>query len=275
MDYSEFIKFSKKDSYFYVEYAHICVKNYVLTIIKKEGQIPIPCGVISTIFIGLGTSITNNAIRHSIKRGCLLIFVGENLSKCYSYIADPDRRASNFLKQIDLYFKFRKKQALYLFEKRFGHRKVKNLDLETIRGHEGALIKKYYKNYAKEYGISWMGRKTKTEWENNDNFNRALSVANSCLYGIVNSAIISLGYSSALGLIHTGNHMSLVYDIADLYKLNYTVKLAFELHNKKDNFEISIESLSRNKMKELFEKEYFMDKVINDIQDIMDECHYH
>ena len=57
--------------------------------------------------------------------------------------------------------------------------------------------------------------------------NRALSTANSCLYGICHAAIVSAGFSPALGFIHTGKMLSFVYDVADLYKTEITVPIAF------------------------------------------------
>ena len=60
-----------------------------------------------------------------------------------------------------------------------------------------------------------------------DPVNRALSAANSCLYGICHAGILSMGYSPALGFIHTGKQLSFVYDIADLYKTEISIPLAF------------------------------------------------
>jgi len=59
--------------------------------------------------------------------------------------------------------------------------------------------------------------------------NRALSSANSCLYGVCHAAIVSAGYSPALGFIHTGKQLSFVYDVADLYKTEVTIPLAFQI----------------------------------------------
>ena len=38
---------------------------------------------------------------------------------------------------------------------------------------------------------------------------------------------VSGGYSPALGFIHTGKQLSFVYDIADLYKAEITIPVAF------------------------------------------------
>ena len=47
------------------------------------------------------------------------------------------------------------------------------------------------------------------------------------LYSVCQAAIYSLGYSSALGFVHTGKMLSFVYDIADLYKAETTIPAAF------------------------------------------------
>jgi len=67
----------------------------------------------------------------------------------------------------------------------------------------------------------------RSNWNKTDPINRALSVANSCLYGICHAAIVAAGYSPALGFVHTGKQLSFVYDIADLYKMETSVPAAF------------------------------------------------
>lgn len=46
------------------------------------------------------------------------------------------------------------------------------------------------------------------------------------------AAIVSLGYSPGLGFIHTGKQLSFVYDVADLYKAETTIPVAFEAIQK-------------------------------------------
>ena len=91
-------------------------------------------------------------------------------------------------------------------------------------------MRETYKLLAKKHGMIWKGRNYKfDEWDESDDLNKALSAANACLYGLCNAAIVSLGYSPGLGFIHTGKMMSFVYDIADLYKVETTIPVAFEI----------------------------------------------
>ena len=91
-------------------------------------------------------------------------------------------------------------------------------------------MREAYRQFAGQYGVPWKkGSYKQEDWDEADPINRALSVANSVLYGICQAAIVSLGFSPGLGFIHTGKMLSFVYDIADLYKLETSVPAAFSV----------------------------------------------
>ena len=56
-----------------------------------------------------------------------------------------------------------------------------------------------------------------------------MSSANACLYSLGHAAILSAGYSPVIGFIHTGKVLSFVYDVADLYKTEISIPLAFQV----------------------------------------------
>jgi len=90
-----------------------------------------------------------------------------------------------------------------------------------------------------------------------------LSASNSCLYGLCQAAIISLGYSTGLGFIHTGKMLSFVYDIADLYKLQTTIPAAFKtvaVSNYAD-----MEKEARIRCRELLKEEKVLKRIADDI----------
>jgi len=49
------------------------------------------------------------------------------------------------------------------------------------------------------------------------------------LYGIAHAVIVALGCAPGLGFIHTGHARSFVYDIADLYKAEVAIPVAFDV----------------------------------------------
>jgi len=93
--------------------------------------------------------------------------------------------------------------------------------------------------------------------------NRALSCANSCLYGICHAAIVAAGYSTGLGFIHTGKLLSFVYDIADLYKCELTIPLAFQLAQTETSH---LERTVRHRCRDIFRDHKLLARIIPDIQ---------
>jgi CRISPR-associated protein Cas1 len=66
-------------------------------------------------------------------------------------------------------------------------------------------------------------------WDAADIPNRCLSAATACLYGLCEAAILAAGYAPAIGFLHRGKPQSFVYDIADLYKFETVVPVAFSI----------------------------------------------
>jgi CRISPR-associated protein Cas1 len=119
--------------------------------------------------------------------------------------------------------------VLRMYRHRFGETLDAGLSLAQIRGMEGARVRKAYRAASRTYDVPWHGRRyDRGDWGAADPVNRALSAANALLNGLCHAAIVSGGYSPALGFIHTGKQLSFVYDVADLYKAEVTIPLAFQ-----------------------------------------------
>ena len=67
------------------------------------------------------------------------------------------------------------------------------------------------------------------DFDASDPINQALSAAHAALYGVIHAVVVSLGCSPGLGFVHTGHERSFVYDIADLYKADVTIPIAFDV----------------------------------------------
>lgn len=100
-------------------------------------------------------------------------------------------------------------------------------------GIEGCRVRQLYEAKANEYGVGWKGRQfTPGKFQMSDMTNRILTSTNAALYGILCSSIHAMGYSPHIGFIHSGSPMPFVYDMADLYKADLTIDLAFSLTRK-------------------------------------------
>jgi CRISPR-associated protein Cas1 len=102
--------------------------------------------------------------------------------------------------------------------------------MQQLRGREGARVRRIYREQAERTGIEWSRRDYDPEdFAGGSAVNQALSAANTSLYGVVHAVIVALGCSPGLGFVHTGHIRSFVYDVADLYKAEISIPVAFEI----------------------------------------------
>jgi CRISPR-associated protein Cas1 len=83
----------------------------------------------------------------------------------------------------------------------------------------------------------------------------------------VHAAILSGGYSPALGFIHCGKQLSFVYDVADLYKADFTIPLAFATAAGAPT---DIEREIRLACRDHFRHGRLMERILPDIQKVLD-----
>ena len=219
-------------SFLYVERCRIDRQDKAIALHDAAGVRSVPCASLTTLMVGPGTSITHAAIETLADNGCLVLWTGEQGVRFYAQGMGETRAARNLLKQAWLcsHDTLRLRVVRRMYEMRFTETLGEELTLQQIRGKEGIRVREAYQQVSRETGVEWTGRAYRRErWADADPVNRALSAANSCLYGICHAAIVSAGYSPALGFIHTGKMLSFVYDIADLYKAELTVPLAFRV----------------------------------------------
>lgn len=154
-----------------------------------------------------------------------------------------------------------------MYELRFGEPIDPALSLQQIRGREGRRVREAYAKASAETGVPWEGRHYRRQrWTAADPINRAISAANSALYGICHAAIVSLGYSPALGFIHTGKMLSFVYDIADLYKAEIAIPVAFRVTAEGTE---DLERRVRIRLRDRFRETRLLERVVLDIERLL------
>jgi CRISPR-associated protein Cas1 len=164
-----------------------------------------------------------------------LVWVGEAGVRLYASGQPGGARADRLLYQAKLALDddLRLKVVRKMYELRFQEPPPEHRSIEQLRGIEGVRVRETYKLLAHQYGVDWKNRNyDRQEWDAADIPNRCLSAATSCLYGITEAAVLAAGYAPAVGFIHTGKPLSFVYDIADLFKFDTVVPLAFKIASK-------------------------------------------
>ena len=252
-------------SYLYVEHAILDKKQQAIEYIKKDGRTLIPTANLSVLMLGPGTSITHAAINILARSGCSILWTGEDATRFYAQGLGETRKAARLLHQAGLVSdeNKRKQVVINMYRYRFDYTLSPDLTLPQIRGKEGVRVRQAYAEASKKYGVEWHGRKyNRGSWGSTDPINRALSAANALLNGLCHAAIVSGGYSPGLGFIHTGKQLSFVYDIADLYKVDLTIPVAFATIAKSQE---KVESRVRAACRQKFKEEKLLKRILPDI----------
>lgn len=262
-------KFRDGWSYLYVEHCRIDQEARAIALHDATGKVPVPCANLALLMLGPGVSITHAATLVLAEHGCLVAWCGEGGVRFYAVGMGKTRSAANFLHQAKRWAnaEFHIQVVRHLYQLRFSEKLDPVLTLPQIRGMEGMRVREIYAKVAQETGVTWSGRNyRRDQWNNADPVNRALSTANSCLYGICHAAIVAAGFSPTLGFIHTGKMLSFVYDVADLYKTEITIPLAFHAAAEGAH---QLERRVRLACRDLFVSMRLLERIIPDIQTVL------
>jgi CRISP-associated protein Cas1 len=268
-NFHELPKLRDSLSYLYIEHAIIDRKQNAIEYIQHDGRVMVPVAALCVLMLGPGTSISHAAIKVLCDNGCSIVWVGEDCTRCYAGGIGETHKAYHVLKQAELWCNPSSREHvvknMYLY--RFTEIN-QDCSLQQLRGMEGARVKQMYAQVSKQYGVVWQGRNyLRGEWKDADPVNRALSAANALMNGICHAAIISGGYSPALGFIHTGRQLSFVYDIADLYKAEVSIPAAFQAASESP---VSIEKRARELCREKIREIHLLKRILPDIDSLLE-----
>lgn len=256
-------------SFLYLEYGHVEQSKLGVEFVNKLGRTPVPAASLSSLLLGPGTTITHGAVRTVAEAGCSLIWVGERGVRCYAQGVGETHKAYRLMRQAELSSTpaLRLQVVERMYRARFPDPLPPGLSLEQIRGKEGVRVRNIYAEAARTFGVAWNGRNyDRTSWTDADPLNRALSSANACLHGLVHAALLSSGYSPALGFIHQGKQLSFVYDIADLYKMQLTVPVAFSVVSEGLP---SLETQVRKRCRDAFQNLKLLQRIVPDVDRLL------
>jgi CRISP-associated protein Cas1 len=223
-------RFSDGWTFLYVERVRIDRKDSAIVIHDERGSVSVPAAALAALLAGPGTTLTHAAIVCLAGHGCSVVWTGEGGSKLYASGAARDRSAANLAVQARAWADEAEHYVVVqrMYRLRFAEELDPHLTLEQVRGKEGVRVRQAYAEWSRRTGIPWIGRAyTRSDWQGADPVNQALSMANAYLYATVHAGVLTGGFSPSLGFVHTGKHLSFVYDIADLYKVEICVPTAF------------------------------------------------
>lgn len=268
----ELPKISDRVSYIYIEHAKINRQDSAITVLTDKGMVKIPAAMIGILMLGPGTDITHRAVELIGDTGTCIVWVGERGVRNYAN-ARPLAHSTKLLEQQAKLFsntKSRLRVARNMYQMRYRDENPNALTMQQLRGREGARVRQIYRLYSKKYKVEWDGREYQVDdYESGTAVNKALSSANVSLYGLVHSITVALGMSPGLGFVHQGHDRAFVYDIADLYKAEYTIPLSFQIAAEYGDTE-DVGTIARQKLRDKIAEGKLMPQIVKDIQYLME-----
>jgi CRISPR-associated protein Cas1 len=223
----------ERASMVFLERGQLDVLDGAFVLVDASGvRTHIPVGGVACIMLEPGIRVTHAAVALASRAGTLLTWVGEAGVRLYAAGQPGGARSDKLLYQAALALDeaARARVVRKMFAVRFDEEPPSRRSVDQLRGIEGTRVREMYKLLAKQYRVPWSGRKyDPRQWGSGDLPNRCLSAATACLHGLCEAAILAAGYAPAIGFLHTGKPRSFVYDIADLYKFDTVVPVAFRV----------------------------------------------
>lgn len=264
------IPIKERLSVLYIEKGHLDVLDGAFVVVDKTGvRTHVPVGGVACLMLEPGTRVSHAACALASRVGTLLVWIGEAGVRLYSAGQPGGARADRLLYQARLALEpdLRLKVVRKMYALRFGEDPPERRSVEQLRGIEGARVREMYKRIAKSFGVEWNARNYEVQsWDSGDLPNRCLSAATSCLYGVTEAAVLAAGYAPAIGFIHTGKPLSFVYDVADVYKFETVVPVAFRVAARRFH---NPEQLVRLSCRDVFRATRLLERIIPGIEEML------
>ncbi|MFJ7239044.1 type I-E CRISPR-associated endonuclease Cas1e [Streptomyces olivaceus] len=256
-------------SFVYLERCTVHRDANAITAQDAEGTTHIPSATIGTLLLGPGTRVTHQAMSVLGETGAAVCWVGEHGVRYYASGRALSRSSALMEAQARQWANPRNRLAVAraMYRLRFPDEDPAGLTRHELLGREGRRVKDCYRAQAARTGVDWRGRRyTPGDFTSGDPVNQAITAAAQCMYGIAHAVVTSLGCSPALGFVHSGHELSFVLDIADLYKTEIGIPLAFDVaaHDEEDTG-----PRTRRALRERINETSLLNRCVDDIKHLL------
>ena len=226
----------------------------------------IPAASLGALLLGPGTTVSQQAMVLLAESGSTAVWVGEQGVRYYAHGRSLARSSSLLEAQAAKVSHQRSRLAVArrMYAMRFPGEDIESLTMQQLRGREGARVRRAYREHAARTGVEW----TKRDYRVDD-----FAADNAWLIGgehvpvrVVHAVIVALGCAPGLGFVHTGHILSFVFDIADLYKAEIAIPIAFEIAAS-DAMDIGAET--RRAVRDRMKGGAFLETCVRDIKALL------
>lgn len=238
----------------------------------KAGDYAIPYQGVSLILLGPGSTVSHDVLRLLARHGTLLAAVGEGGTKFYTAPPMGQGRSEVARQHARLWAdeKARLDVARKMYAFRFG-KILPHRDITVLRGIEGARMKETYRIEADRHGLLWQGRRyDRNRPDHADVPNQAINHAATFVECAADVATAAVGALPPLGFIHEDSSNAFTLDIADLYRAEVTIPLAFRVARQAlDQPETNLERTLRKEAAAAFRRTKLVPKMIDRIKELL------
>ncbi|MET9711883.1 type I-E CRISPR-associated endonuclease Cas1e [Nocardiopsis alba] len=266
---SELTRAEDRSSFVYLERCVIHREDNAITAEDGEGVRYIPGATIGTLLLGPGTTVTQAAMKVLGECGASVVWVGENGVRFYA--AGRGLTSSSRLVEAQAVAWANRKRRLdvarAMYRLRFPDLEVEAFSRQQLLGKESDRVKKCYRAESKRTGVVWRGRKyVAGRHDLSDAPNKGITAAGQCLYGVAHAVTVALGCSPGLGFVHSGDARSFVMDIADLYKVEIGIPVAFDaaVHGDED-----VDGMTRRLLRDRINEEGLLKRCVGDVRSLL------
>ncbi|MGW0789785.1 type I-E CRISPR-associated endonuclease Cas1e [Streptomyces sp. NPDC002911] len=262
----ELTRVGDRSSFVYLERCVVHRDAHAITAEDAEGTTHIPSATIGTLLLGPGTRITHQAMSVLGECGAGVVWVGEQGVRFYAGGRALSRSSALVEAQATAWANRRTRLTVArdMYRLRFPDEDPSGLTRHELLGHEGTRVKACYRAESARTGVPWHGRQyTPGDFTAGDAPNQAITAAAQCMYGIAHAVVAALGCAPGLGFVHSGHELSFVLDIADLYKTEIGIPVAFDAAAEGPE---DVGSRTRRALRDAINRTSLLDRCVHDIK---------
>lgn len=243
--------------------------------VLEAGAYDLPFQQISNLLLGPGTVVSHDALRLLARQQTGVLAVGSKGVRLYAVSMPFGPNRSKRARQhaalwADGAARIDVARAMYAI-RMGGELPPYARDLNSLRGMEGARVKRAYENLAQQYGIDWSGRRyDRHDPDAADTVNKAINHAVTALYAAARIAVAVTGTVPQLGFIHETSGHAFALDIADLYRSTVAIPVAFRAAKRcQERPGLKIEPTARKLAGRTLRKDKVIPEMIDRIKELL------
>ncbi|MFE6663967.1 type I-E CRISPR-associated endonuclease Cas1e [Streptomyces sp. NPDC057697] len=256
-------------SFVYLERCTVHRDSNAITAEDADGVTHLPSATIGTLLLGPGTRVTHQAMALLGESGAGVVWVGEHGVRYYAGGRALTRSSGLIEAQATAWANQRTRLdvARAMYRLRFPGEDTAGRTRKNLLGMEGSRLRDCYKRESSRTGVRWRRREyNRDDFSAGDAPNQAITAAAQCMYGVSHSVVAALGCSPGLGFVHSGHERSFVMDVADFYRTEIAIPVAFDAAAEGEE---DVATRTRRMLRDQIARTGLLDRCVRDIKELL------